>query len=487
MLICGDKIRALKNSLNLFKKYLLADCNKGQIFAGAGDTNICGGAIRFYLGNILVKHLSRYPEFSESQDGLQMSHTPIFIKSMAGSSEYSENPNTKVQLKVPDSMKGAFGSSSFNYAKPGISRIYKLIRGYRVSRNKSMSSVVHKFDTPMWNHAAIPFLIKDFIFEIEVLTTDVRYYYIGKTTIQEDLNGNGQDMEGGEGVWASLVRDALYNKELRGDDDTLNNHDVSGSKWSNLRKPATMLVGPSLFRLVLLISNGNSLLSTSCSDRIRDLKISLNLFIKYLHADCNKGQIFAGNSLPPLSMNLHVPVYMDVDHMNADVHVPVYIFFSNSYVVRSVSFFIVLFHAGHIVPVAAGAGDTNIRGGVIRLYWGNILRRCLDVNEQVRQSALKYPAFFESRDGLQMSYIFIRSMAGSSEYSDNPNSKVQLRVPDSMKGMFGSSSFNYARLGVSRIYKLIGGNRVSRNKFMLSVVHKFDAPIWNHAVIPFLM
>ncbi|KAI8536970.1 hypothetical protein RHMOL_Rhmol10G0298400 [Rhododendron molle] len=402
MLICGDKIRALKNSLNLFKKYLLADCNKGQIFAGAGDTNICGGAIRFYLGNILVKHLSRYPEFSESQDGLQMSHTPIFIKSMAGSSEYSENPNTKVQLK-------------------------------------------------------------------------------------EDLNGNGQDMEGGEGVWASLVRDALYNKELRGDDDTLNNHDVSGSKWSNLRKPATMLVGPSLFRLVLLISNGNSLLSTSCSDRIRDLKISLNLFIKYLHADCNKGQIFAGNSLPPLSMNLHVPVYMDVDHMNADVHVPVYIFFSNSYVVRSVSFFIVLFHAGHIVPVAAGAGDTNIRGGVIRLYWGNILRRCLDVNEQVRQSALKYPAFFESRDGLQMSYIFIRSMAGSSEYSDNPNSKVQLRVPDSMKGMFGSSSFNYARLGVSRIYKLIGGNRVSRNKFMLSVVHKFDAPIWNHAVIPFLM
>lgn len=89
-----------------------------------------------------VKHLSRYPECFESQDGLQMSY--IFIKSMAGSSEYSENPNPKVQLKVLDSMKGAFDSSSFNYARLGISRIYKLICGNQVSRNKSMSSVVRK-------------------------------------------------------------------------------------------------------------------------------------------------------------------------------------------------------------------------------------------------------------------------------------------------------------------------------------------------------
>ncbi|KAI8536965.1 hypothetical protein RHMOL_Rhmol10G0298000 [Rhododendron molle] len=77
--------------------------------------------------------------------------------------------------------------------------------------------------------------------EIEVLTTDVRYYYIGATTIHEDLSGNGRDMERREGVWASLVRDALYNEELRGDDDTHNNHDVSGWKWSSLRKPAAML------------------------------------------------------------------------------------------------------------------------------------------------------------------------------------------------------------------------------------------------------
>ncbi|XP_077223251.1 PHD finger family protein isoform X2 [Tasmannia lanceolata] len=114
--------------------------------------------------------------------------------------------------------------------------------------------------------------------------------------------------------------------------------------------------------------------------------------------------------------------------------------------------------AGHRVPVAAGAGDTNICGGIIQLYWNNILERCVDVNDQVRQSALKivevvlrqglvhpitsvpylialetdpqevnsklahhllmnmndkYPAFFESRlgDGLQMSFGFIQSIA----------------------------------------------------------------------------
>lgn len=44
---------------------------------------------------------------------------------------------------------------------------------------------------------------------------------------------------------------------------------------------------------------------------------------------------------------------------------------------------------GHSVPVAAGAGDTNICGGIVQLYWDNILGRCLDFNEEVRQSALK--------------------------------------------------------------------------------------------------
>lgn len=49
---------------------------------------------------------------------------------------------------------------------------------------------------------------------------------------------------------------------------------------------------------------------------------------------------------------------------------------------------------GESVPVAAGAGDTNICGGIIQLYWDNILGRCLDANEQVRQYALKVKFFF---------------------------------------------------------------------------------------------
>lgn len=45
--------------------------------------------------------------------------------------------------------------------------------------------------------------------------------------------------------------------------------------------------------------------------------------------------------------------------------------------------------AGTSVPVAAGAGDTNICGGIVQLYWDHILGRCLDVDDIVRQSALK--------------------------------------------------------------------------------------------------
>eukprot|EP01018_Ginkgo_biloba_P004991 Gb_41687 [translate_table: standard] len=41
------------------------------------------------------------------------------------------------------------------------------------------------------------------------------------------------------------------------------------------------------------------------------------------------------------------------------------------------------------VPVAAGVGDSNICGGIIQLHWESILEKCLDMNDQVRQSALK--------------------------------------------------------------------------------------------------
>ncbi|MFS8031868.1 putative chromatin regulator PHD family [Helianthus anomalus] len=182
------------------------------------------------------------------------------------------------------------------------------------------------------------------------------------------------------------------------------------------------------------------------------------------------------------------------------------------------------------VPCAAGAGDTNICGGIIQLYWDSILGRCLDADEDVRQSALKiveivlrqglvhpitcvpylialetdpldansklahhllmnmnekYPAFFESRlgDGLQMSFIFMQSMSQS--FSENSDPKVQTKTPT--KGKSDGSSFSYARLGVSRIYKVIRGNRASRNKFMTSIVRKFDTPGWHNSVVPFLI
>jgi cohesin loading factor subunit SCC2 len=41
------------------------------------------------------------------------------------------------------------------------------------------------------------------------------------------------------------------------------------------------------------------------------------------------------------------------------------------------------------VPVAAGAGDANICGGIVQLYWDRILGRCFDFHDQVRQTALK--------------------------------------------------------------------------------------------------
>lgn len=44
---------------------------------------------------------------------------------------------------------------------------------------------------------------------------------------------------------------------------------------------------------------------------------------------------------------------------------------------------------GHSVPVAAGAGDTNICGCIVQLYWDKILTRSLDANVQIRQAALK--------------------------------------------------------------------------------------------------
>lgn len=78
-------------------------------------------------------------------------------------------------------------------------------------------------------------------------------------------------------------------------------------------------------------------------------------------------------------------------------------------------------------------------------------------------------------------------MQSCSVSPENLNLKIQARTAGNLKGKPEGGSLIQARLGVSRIYKLIRGNRVSRNKFMSSIVRKFDNPSWTNSVIPFLM
>ncbi|KAJ6734812.1 EXPRESSED PROTEIN-RELATED [Salix purpurea] len=283
------------------------------------------------------------------------------------------------------------------------------------------------------------------------------------------------------------------------------------------------LAGRSLFCLGLLIRYGNSLLSISNNKNI-DVASSLSLFKKYLRMEDFSIKVRSLQALgfvliarpefmlekdigkileATLSSGSHVRLKMqalqnmheylldaesqlDTDKTNSVAHHPVEV--SNS------------------VPVAAGAGDTNICGGIVQLYWDHILGTCLDFNEQVRQTALKivevvlrqahhllmnmnekYPAFFESRlgDGLQLSFIFMKSIVNISP--EIPNQKLQSKTAGNLKGKPEGGSLSQARLGVSRIYKLIRGNRVSRNKFMSSIVRKFDNPCRSESVIPFLV
>ncbi|TVU40275.1 hypothetical protein EJB05_13731 [Eragrostis curvula] len=175
-------------------------------------------------------------------------------------------------------------------------------------------------------------------------------------------------------------------------------------------------------------------------------------------------------------------------------------------------------NGGSEVPVAAGAGDTNICGGIIQLYWNSILERCLDINDHVRQSALKivevvlrqglvhpitcvphlialemdpvegnsklahhllmnmnekYPSFFESRlgDGLQMSFRFFETT-----FSNH-------RMAAPMK----SNPTAFVKPGISRIYRLIRANRNSRNKFVHSIVRKFESDGRSRCTISFLV
>ncbi|XP_050226954.1 sister chromatid cohesion protein SCC2 isoform X2 [Mercurialis annua] len=310
------------------------------------------------------------------------------------------------------------------------------------------------------------------------------------------------------------------------------------------------LVCRSLFCLGLLIRYGNSLLSISSSKNI-NLLSNLSLFKKYL---CMEDFGIKVRSLQALGYILIArPDYMlekDIGKIfeatlssGSDVRLKIqslqnmyeYLLDAESQMETekdSNDASPYTAEGDHSVPVAAGAGDTNICGGIVQLYWENILGRCLDFDEQVRQTALKiveivlrqglvhpitcvpylialetdplelnsklahhllmnmnekYPAFFESRlgDGLHLSFIFTQSISGVSP--ENLNRKLQSKSAGNMKGKAEGASLTQARLEVSRIYKLIRANRVSRNKFMSSIVRKFDNPSWTNVVVPFLM
>ncbi|KAK4768597.1 hypothetical protein SAY87_003738 [Trapa incisa] len=309
-------------------------------------------------------------------------------------------------------------------------------------------------------------------------------------------------------------------------------------------------LGWSIFCLGLLIRYGNSLLSLTNSRRF-DIASSLSLFKRYLKMDDFVLKVRALQALgfvliarPEFMLEkdigeiIEATFSSDADSrlkMQALENMYEYLLDAESQMgtEKTVDTAAQCPQEGNstTVPVAAGAGDSNICGGIIQLYWNKILDRCIDFNEQVCQTVLKivevalrqglvhpitcvpylialetdpqevnsklahhflmimnekYPSFFETRlgDGLQMSFIFIQIINGGS--SEGANS-TNFRGLGNMRGRSECAALSQARLGVSRIYKLIRGNLNSRNKFMSSIVRKFDNPQWNNSVIPFMM
>ncbi|XP_051140843.1 sister chromatid cohesion protein SCC2 isoform X2 [Andrographis paniculata] len=311
-------------------------------------------------------------------------------------------------------------------------------------------------------------------------------------------------------------------------------------------------VGRSLFCLGLLIRYGSSLLEAYASNpRNIDVASSINLFKKYLQAEDFMIKARALQALgyvliarpecmfqEDIVTTLETTLSASTDtrlKMQSLQNIYEYLLDAESKMdpdKASTSDVTPSENGVHSVPVAAGAGDTNICGGIVQIYWESILGRCLDVNEHVRQAALKiveivlrqglvhpitcvpylialetdpqeanskmahrllmnmnekYPAFCESRlgDGLQLSFIFIHTMNGG--VSEISTLKAQARLFNNMKGKPEVGSSMHARHGVARIYKLIRGNRISRNRFMSSVVNKFENPTWSDSVVAFLI
>lgn len=101
----------------------------------------------------------------------------------------------------------------------------------------------------------------------------------------------------------------------------------------------------------------------------------------------------------------------------------------------------------------------------------------------LRNLYCRYPSFFESRlgDGLLLSFAFIQSGAAGCVQRASPMKATATKPNDP------GSPASFAKPGISRIYKLIRSSRNSRNKFLSSVIRKFDFGASGIQSIPFLM
>ena len=85
----------------------------------------------------------------------------------------------------------------------------------------------------------------------------------------------------------------------------------------------------------------------------------------------------------------------------------------------------------------------------------------------------RYPSFFESRlgDGLQMSFIFFETTVSNHKLAANAK----------------SNPIAFVKPGITRIYRLIRSIRNSRNKFVHSIVRKFEPDDRNRSTVSFLV
>lgn len=191
------------------------------------------------------------------------------------------------------------------------------------------------------------------------------------------------------------------------------------------------------------------------------------------------------------------------------------------------------------VPVAAGAGDNCNWTGIAQLYWDPILGRALDPDVDVRAAALKvmeivlrqglvhpvtcvptlialevdtneqnsklahqllknmnekHSELLETRlgDGLQLSFDFAQpdrpADAAACGGAGAPGAAAE--PPTALAERGGPANVTEsAKAGVSRIYRLIRASRQSRNKFLSSVVRKFDfsGQVITPSLLPFLV